>query len=430
MARISRHTVGPFWVGVVALIGVLVVAVIASTASSGLPWVPTTQVKAGFQDVGALKVGSKVRENSRVIGQVTDLTYENDNDTAVATLELDGNNVPVFADARAAIWDQSALGQKFVELNRGHEDAGPLGDRIIPASRNVNSSDIDQLLNVFDKKTRARLTGAIRELGGGLAGHSKDLHDILEHAPEMLGDAGKISQTLASPETDLATLLRNADDLVGAFHGHERQIAALVDEAADTFDSVSVDAGGPLRHAVHDLPATLRDTRSGLRSLNQPLSDAKEAVTTLRPGVESLARATPDLRGVLREGISPLRKVPGVAGKASPAVEELTKTVSDARPLAPRLSQGLSHAAVPLAVLSPYASEIRTFFDRLNSLVSTSTGPGTHGARLGLAIEGLDIVSGGVVEGPTIPRNPYPAPGEADRDRAVSPLDSVTGGPK
>lgn len=427
MVRISRQVVGSFWVGVVALIGVLAIAFVGATASQGLPWKPTTQVNAAFEDVGELPVGSKVRENSRVVGKVTSLSYEDD--TAVVTIELDGHNVPVYADARAAIWDQSALGTKFVELNRGNEAAGSLGDRIIPANRNVNSSDLGRLLDVFDEKTRAQLTGALRELGGGLAGHSKDLHDILERAPEMLDDAGRIGRTLASSETDLGSLLHNADQLVGAFNGHERQMAALVHEVGTTFEAVTVDDGVPLRDVVRQLPPTLQSARSGLRSLDQPLSDAKQAVVTLRPGVESLAQATPDLRGVLREGIRPLQKLPPVAQQAAPAVDELTQTARDARPLAPRLSEGLSYAVAPLAVLAPYASEIRTFFDRLNSLVSSYTAPDTHGARLGLAIDGLDIVGGGVVRGP-IPRNPYPAPGVADRDRAVSPLDPVTGGPK
>lgn len=427
MARVSRQVLVSLRVGVVALIGVLAISYVALTAASGLPFVPTTQLEAGFKDVGSLPVGSKVRENSRVVGKVSALRYEDG--TAVATIDLDGADVPVYADARAAIWDQSALGLKFIELNRGSASAGPLGNRMIPAHRNVNSSDIDQLLSVFDAKTRAKLSGALRELGGGLAGRSKDLQDILEHAPAMLDDAGRISSTLASPQADLPALLRSADQLVAAFNGHERQTAALVREAGDTFQSVSVDGGEPLREVVRELPGTLSAARSGLGSLNQPLSDAEQAVTKLRPGVDSLAQATPDLRGVLREGIRPLEKVPGVAGQASPAVEKLTKTVADARPLAPRLSEGLSDAVHPLAVLAPYASEIRTFFDRLNGLVSTYTAPDTHGARLGLAIEGLSVLGGGVVKGP-IPRNPYPAPGEADRDRAVSPLDPVTGGPK
>lgn len=425
MAAGNRKRRRSLTVGVIALVVIGVITYVAGTAQLGLPLVPSTEVRAAFGNVGTLKAGDDVRENSIQIGTVTDVTYENGR--AVAVLRLDGN-VPVHSDARAAIWDESALAKRFVELNRGHEQAGPLGERTIPGRRNVGASDLDDLLSVFDPKTRDHLTSAVRELGSGAAGHSKNLHDVLERAPSLLNGGRDVTEALSTDRARLPELLQNAEQLVGAFNGHEQQISALVPELDNTMRALNVDDGAPMRDTLASLPNTLQNVRTGLTALDRPLADTRQAVTTVKPGVESLGQATPDLRGVLREGIRPLDKVPGIARQASPAVSGLTRTATQARPLAPRLSEGLLHADPPLQVLAPYSQEIRSFFDRLNSLVSTSTGPGQHVARLGLAIEGLSTATGGVLKDPLLPRNAYPAPGEADRDRASSPLTPLTGG--
>lgn len=414
MGRAARKTAVSFLVGVLVLGAAGFVAFVAGTAASGLPWSSTTEVKAQFDKVGTLKPGNDVRENSVRIGKVEAVDYAGGH--AVVTLSLDGD-VPVYSDARAAVWDQSALAKKFVELDRGHPQSGSLGGRTIDAAHSLGATDLDDVLNVFDPQTRDKLSTALRQLGSGVAGQSQNLHDILEKAPALLTDSGKISNALTSPQADLPRLLSSVTGFAGAFSGTHKELANLVAESANTFDAVAVDGGQPLQESIKSLPGTLRDADMAMDALNVPLADTRQAMTDLGPGAQSLGAATPDLRGVLREGIPPLNKVPGVAGQASPAVEDLTATVTDARPLAPRLSEGLGDLATPLSILAPYSMDIVSFFGRANSMVSTSTGPGRHVARLGLAIPGLSVVTGGLLPDPMSHRMPYPAPGTADSYR-------------
>ena len=133
MAAVSQSTTRSFIAGLGGLAVLGGVVLLGVTASSGVPGAPVTTVRAEFDQVGAsLKVGNDVRENSSRVGRVAALTYENGH--AVATLELDGN-VPVYKDAKAEVWDQSALAKKVVEIDRGHEGTGPLGDQPIAAER-------------------------------------------------------------------------------------------------------------------------------------------------------------------------------------------------------------------------------------------------------------------------------------------------------
>ena len=415
-----------FLIGVAGLAVLALILLFGVTASSGVPGAPKTVVRAAFHNVGApLKVGDDVRENSSRIGRVSALDY--DGTQAVVTLELDGT-VPVYSDARAAVWDQSALAKKFVELDRGHADTGPLGDHPIPADRNVDSADLDQVLDVLDAPTRGALAGTVREVGGGAAGHSQDLHDLLEHLPAELNGLGTVAGSLSAREADLPALLARADQLAGSFAGHTQQLADLVDQLGTTADALAVDGGNPLQDTIKGLPATLADARAALDSLDKPLTDVHGALSAARPGLAALGQATPDLRGVLREGPTPLNEVPGVAQAAQPALRDLTATLADARPLAPALSRGLVDAALPLNTLAPYSTQVVEFFRRIESMVSTEVAPGVHGARVGVAAEGPSILTGGVLKDPLQGQDAYPAPGQADREHTQSPVNILPGG--
>jgi phospholipid/cholesterol/gamma-HCH transport system substrate-binding protein len=422
----ARSRVRPFLVGIAGIAVIALVLMFGITASSGIPGVPTTVVKAAFSNVGAsLKVGDDVRENGSRIGRVS--AMDSDGRRGVVTLELDGGGVPVYADARAAVNDTSALAKKFVELDRGHEQAGPLGEQVIPENRNADSGDLDQVLNTLDPATRDALTGTLREAGSGAAGHSRDLHDLLEHAPAILDGTGTITSALASKEADLPSLLQRADQLAGSLHGHEEQLSTLVDQAGATMRAVGVDDGKPLEDTVQQLPATLESARGTFDALNKPLDDTEAALAGLRPGLADLGKATPDLRGVLTGGRAPLDKVPGVAGLAQPAVEDLTATVRDARPLIPVVSRGLTDVANPVNTLAAYTNEVAAFFQRLESMTSTSVSPGVHGARVAPSVGGA-LLTGGVLPHLLEGQNPYPAPGQADRDHTASPLNALPGG--
>lgn len=424
----SRSVGRTFFVGIGGLAFIGLMVLFGVTATSGLPGAPTTVVKAAFKNVGAsLKVGDDVRENGSRIGRIAALNYDGAHGRAVATMEIEGSEVPVYADAKAALTDTSALAKKFIELDRGHKSAGVLGGRVIPESRNVDSADLDRVLNVLDPRTREALTSTIREVGQGSAGHSQDLHDLLEHAPPILDNTGKISSTLASNATDLPGLLAQANELSGSLNGHEAQLSSLVRRADSTMRALGADDGKPLEAAVKQLPDTLSTAQGSFDSLHKPLEDTRVALADLRPGVVDLGQATPDLRGVLTEGQTPLDRVPGVADRALPAITDLTGTMRDARPLVPATSRGLTDASNPVNSLAAYSSEVVQFFRRIESMVSAQVAPGVHGARVLPAVGG-SLLTGGVLPHALEGTTPYPAPGAVDRFHTNSPLNVLPGG--
>jgi phospholipid/cholesterol/gamma-HCH transport system substrate-binding protein len=408
--NVSRETGRSFLIGVVAIAVLGVIIYVALTANQGrLPGTPTTVVRAEFANVGQLKAGSEVRENSVYVGHVSQIQLRGA--TALVTMELNGD-VPMYADARAGIWDQSALGQKFVELRPGSQVAGSLGNNVIPTTQTESTHDLVDVLDVFEPRTRAALGSSLRALGG-IAGYGPGLHDFIAGAPRMLGNVGQVATTLSSEQSDLPALLRTSDRLSSRFAGREAQITSLLAQTDETVQALDVDNGQPLEDTLKQLPRTLRDARRAFDGVQLPLEDTRRAMSDVRSGARALGDATPDLRGVLREGVTPLNTVPHVADSAGPAVDELTHVFADARPFVPRLADGLSSAAVPLAVLGPYAKDIGTFAFDLGSLVSNHNG-WEHRLRVMFGPPVATSVLGQVLPDT---RDAYPAPGQAIRER-------------
>lgn len=412
----NRKPWGPVVVGFVTLVLFVGSLLFAFNATSGIPGSSSTQIKAAFTDVGALRVGDDVRIHSVRVGHVS--AIELADRQPVVTLQLESER-PVYRDATAttaAVGARSALGQKFVDLSPGTPPAGRLGSgEVLPANRTAPSQEITDLLNVLDPPTRDALAKTLREAGGGTMGHSQDLRDALATAPDTLNNLGTVSRA-AGRESDLTGLLRSADTLTGRLAGRQHELGALVDQTNSTLRAVGTDHAEPLDATLRQAPATLREARTALDAVRPPLQHAESAVTELRPGAQALAQATPDVRGVLREGVVPLNKVPDVARQADPAVAELTGAVADARPLVPKVGRALHSVREPVQTLAPYAPEASLWFTYARDALKEGDAAG-HWLRFDPLANTESVTGVAPVPDPLTARNAYPAPGEAQQQK-------------
>ncbi|GAA5122049.1 MlaD family protein [Haloechinothrix salitolerans] len=410
-------------VGMVVAATVGVAAYLATQAHKGLPWDDRTVVHAEFADVSGLRIGDDVRIASARVGSVKGIELVDG--TPRVTMQLSDQR-PIYRNARAeartaSVSSRSLLGQKYVNLIPGSPSAGPLGPKdVIARGSTTEARDVNTLLDdVFDESTREAAGSVLREVGGGLGGHARDLNDAVEAAPEMLPQLGAIARALSTEDgADMAALLASAERLSGRFEGRQQHIAGLLRGFRTTMDAVGVDEGAPLRGTLERGPSTLRTTREAMRSLQEPLADLQAGMGTMRTGARALGEATPDLRGVLREGTRPLQKMPAVNKQAEPAVSDLTAVVEDARPLAPRAVQMLDRSHSFLNVLAPYAPEVSTWFTNWAGALSHKDENG-HYLRLSLLFSEESVAGQGGIKSPLVDRKPYPAPGEAAKDRST-----------
>ncbi|NKQ57737.1 MCE family protein [Amycolatopsis sp. K13G38] len=391
---------------------------VAINASNGLPGQSRTVAYAAFDDVGALRAGDDIRIAGVRVGQVGDIRL--DGDHAVVELKFDGDR-PIYRGSKAvtaSVGARSALGQKYVAFTPGDPASGTLPDgATIPATKTSGAQDLSDLISVFDDPTRQALGSTVRQLGGGVAGHSQDLNDALRALPAELPDLGTVSSALASRSADVTAMLRTVDQFAARFQGRQQQLSDLTGQLGTTLGAVATDGGQPLADTLKQTPDTLRQAREALKNLQGPLADTQQAVRVLQPGATALGQATPDLRGVLREGVPPLNKLPGVDAQAVPAVTDLTQVFADARPLAPEVTGALHDAAPLVQTLAPYAPEIAMWFTYADGALSDGDAAG-HWLRI-YPLLGTESVTGAPagVRDPLTVRDPYPAPGQAAQDK-------------
>lgn len=405
-------------VGVVTTGGIVGLLAFAITAQNGMPeYVPgvsRTEVRAAFDDVGALRPGDDVRIANVRAGFVDDIELVDG--TPVVTMRLDDGR-EVTSDASATIGARSALGQKYVELYPGSEDAPSIGDDLIPLERTTSPVELDQVLDVFDARTRKALGSTFRNVGGGLAGRSQDLSDGLQALPELLPDVAAVADALSRDGgRDLESMLVAADAMAVQLADQDDEIADLTRQTAETFDAFAVDEGAPLRALVTEGGSVLRSVREGLSSLDAPLADTRTAMVRLRRGADSLGAATPDVRGLLRESVDPLRGLPGMAELAEPAFDRLTPTMEMATPVVEQLGRLAVSALAPLTTFAPYAPEAMLFFTRAQSALSQGDAAGNW-LRFYLVHDPESVVGAVPVRSPLTSRDPYPAPGAAEARR-------------
>lgn len=412
------------------IIGLVAVALWVTTVAQSGHFLPVAAVKMAFKDVHTLQMNDDLRVYSNRIGRVSEIEYRDGE--AIVTAELISAAPPIYKNASAKVLSVSPLALKYVDLDPGTPDAGVLGEgEVIPSGQNVDSSDLQDILDVLDPPTRAAATSTLRELGGGLGGHGADLNGFLKNSPEILKDTGTVSNAFASKDFDFQRFVSSIDRLANRLDDRQAQLRTLIDKAGVTMAAIGVDNGEPLKDLFRTAPGAFRDLRGALVSLEAPLGDVQTTMETIRPGADDFGQTVPELRGTFREGVPVLGKVPDFSNKAEPAVGHLETTFSDLRPLAPKVRDAFDELGTTLDALAPYGPEIGQFFTRGHSFVSEGPAPNTRYARFDLAL-GPQQGTGGLFASKR-PRDPYPAPGVADRQAhhglvPAGVVPSLTGG--
>lgn len=394
--------------------GAIAVAVAAASigmalvAHKGLPFRSYNYIEAAFDDVSSVRAGDDVRVAGVRIGQVHDVDYVDGE--AVVEMQIPGD-YPVHGDASSAIGARNALGQRFIHLDPGSSGAGDL-DAMIPRDRTESAVELDQVLDELDPATRGALQDSVSELGSGSLGRGADLNAALDAAPGLLDDLGLVASELTEEDAELVGLLAAADRLASRFEGRTDELAALLPDAATTMGALATSDGTAVGDALAAAPETLERVEPALRALGAVLDDTGAAFDDLGPGLESLGRATPDLRGLLVEATDPLGDVPGVARAAVPALTALESLTTELRPLTPELRRAAQLSRSPLAAIAPYSPDVANWFIRASEAISRGDERGNWLRLIGVP---------GAGSASLLPecRNPYPAPGEAETDRAT-----------
>lgn len=139
-----------FRVGVITFLGIffVVLGVVFAGGDKGLLLKKTTLLNAHLFDVGGLKKGCSVSMGGMVVGRVKDIDFVKD--TSISQIEVimqirSDMRSKVKIDSKPAVRTQGMLGDRYIDITRGTEEAGelPEGQALI----GDQAGDFDKTLN-------------------------------------------------------------------------------------------------------------------------------------------------------------------------------------------------------------------------------------------------------------------------------------------
>ena len=304
----------PVLIGALTVLITVVAVFLAYNANNGLPFVPTYEVKAQLHNAESLVAGNEVRIGGHRVGTVTEIkpVHEASGRTyAILQMTLDKEIEPLPLDTRVLVRARSALGLKYVELTPGSSSAGyRQGDTIPLAAAKPVPVDIDQVLNIFDRKTQIGIRRSLEGFGNGLTGRGQDLNETIHDLPPFLSNLEPVANNLADSRTRLRALfpaLARAARLVAPVADVQAQLFVNLDttfaalaQVARPFIQDTISLSPPAEEqAIHDFP------------IQRPfLENTTAFMHELRPGVRVLPATLPDLADALHFGRSTLRRSP------------------------------------------------------------------------------------------------------------------------
>lgn len=375
----------PVLIGAATTLIVVVAVFLAYNANAGLPFVPTYSLKVNVPNAAQLVKGNEVRVGGTRVGLVSAIEpvrHPDGSVTAQLGLKLATSVKPLPVDSTVIIRPRSALGLKYVELTKGTSRKGFPEGAVVPLSAaKPRPVEFDQVLSMFDERTRRASRVNLREFGGALAGRGFDLNLAIAAFNPLLRSLAPVMENLADPRTRLPQLFQAlertaaqvapvAEQQASMFRGLERTFRAIAD-VRDSYQLSIERAPGALDAAIRGLPP------------QRPfLVNATGLFRELRPGARALRTAAPDLASALEVGTGTLRRSVAFNERLTPTFAALQRFAED--PLVALGVRGLTDTAriveptiaslTPVQTVCNYAT---LWFRNVASLLSEGDANGT-----------------------------------------------------
>jgi virulence factor Mce-like protein len=306
----SSIVANPVLVGAVTTLVVVVAVFLAYNANNGLPFVPTTHVKVQIANGANLVKGNEVRSGGYRIGVVEEMkpvSLPRDQVGAELSLKLDKSIGDLPVDTKVTIRPRSALGLKYVELEKGTSQETLSDGDTLPLKQTSVPIELDEFYNVFDEPTRDASQRNLEGFGNAFVGRGYDVNRLIQVAPKLLGHLEGVMRNLSNPRTNLEDFFKELGDTVRVVAPVSAVNARLFTTMANTFEAFSRDTDA-LQDTISKSPETLRVSTDSLEVQRPFLNHLASMSVDLREATGELRGALPPLNDALAVGTPVTRK--------------------------------------------------------------------------------------------------------------------------
>jgi virulence factor Mce-like protein len=300
----------PLLIGGITTLIVVVAVFLSYNANNGLPFVPTYNLKVVLPETSGLQPTNQVRIAGTRVGVVSSLTPHQDpatgRVTAIVDMKLEKKFEPLPANTKVIVQSVSAVGLKYLELEKGTSSQTLKTGATIPVSQVREPVDINQLFDMFDQKTRTAIQVNTINFGDGLAGRGLGLNNTISTLRPLVINAIPVLRNLAAPKTGFGELFV-ALDRAAAQTAPVAQANANVFSDLDTFFTAFASVAPSLEQTIEGGAPALEQATYSLPYEAPFIEKSTEFMRLLRPSASALAITAAPLGHAVTVGAVNLR---------------------------------------------------------------------------------------------------------------------------
>ncbi len=240
-----------------------------------------------FQEATQLAQESDVRISGVSVGKVKSIELGDDG-YADATVELDSAYAPIPDDTQAQLRSKTLLGETYVELTPGSQEAEslPEGGRLPPAQV-AESVQLDEIFRTFDPRTRAAFQDWMQGQAAALRGRGDDFSVAIASLPSFADQTDRLLRLLESQDVALSSFVREGGEAFGALSERSGELRGTIENSAEVF-ATTAERNQDLADIFRIFPTFQRESRATLARLEQFAIDTDPVVVGLRPAAREL----------------------------------------------------------------------------------------------------------------------------------------------
>jgi ABC-type transporter Mla subunit MlaD len=390
----------PILIGALTVLATIVAVSLAYQANNGLPFVPKYHLNVQVRDATELTHNAEVHMGGTLVGVVTKVDAARDasgTPIALLRLALNKNVQPLAVDSRFDIRLKGAIGLKYLQVIPGSSSRTYADGATVPVSHTSAEVDLDQVLSMFDPKTRGGVRDTTIGFSDALAGRGSDINNAIGAFLPLVIDLGPVARNLSARKTDLGGFFRGLEAFSSALTPVAQPQADLYVNLDTTFRALAPVAVPYLQDWISQTPPTFNTVIADSPRLQGFLTNTAGLFAELRPGFATLRQSAPVLADAFAAGT---RNLPGTT-VLNQQLLSLAQHL-EAYGKNPAVSGGLSRLTLtakslrsPLAFLTPAQATCNYVTLFLRNTGSTLQEKFGNGTALRFNVVVIDDVLGG-----------------------------------
>ena len=266
--------VGAFFLASIGVLGVLILRMEKLDLFGGNN---LAHLSTEFDQVAGLNLQSAVRVAGVKVGAVSGIELDGPRAKVILALPKD---FKVYGDATASLSSIGILGEKYIDLDPGHPQAGAMAaNGAVPSKTGMSMDSLMESLGGISKDVKG-VTDALNKSIGGEQGREK-LDEIVDNIRHLTAEFRVMAQ---ENHGAVNTTMANVQELSGELKDRLPRMAQQFEDLGKNLNQL-VNEGRPelkgILQDVHNLTANLKGTADNVQSITAKMNNGEGTIGKL-----------------------------------------------------------------------------------------------------------------------------------------------------